>query len=85
MQALEEQLLGDLVRHERPELEMQRDKLVVSMAGDKKQLADLQDKVLQKLRSSEGLILDNQPLITALQQSKQTRQTRRKVRRSASQ
>jgi hypothetical protein len=55
------------------------------MAGDKKQLADLQDKVLQKLRSSEGLILDNQPLITALQQSKQTRQTRRKVRRSASQ
>jgi dynein heavy chain len=85
VQALEEQLLGDLVRHERPELEMQRDKLVVSMAGDKKQLADLQDKVLQKLRSSEGLILDNQPLITALQQSKQTRQTRRKVRRSASQ
>ena len=85
MQALEEQLLGDLVRHERPELEMQRDKLVVSMAGDKKQLADLQDKVLQKLRSSEGLILDNQPLITALQQSKQTRRTRRKVRRSASQ
>ena len=84
MQALEEQLLGDLVRHERPELEMQRDKLVVSMAGDKKQLADLQDKVLQKLRSSEGLILDNQPLITALQQSKQTRRTRRKVRRSAS-
>jgi dynein heavy chain, axonemal len=82
--ALEEQLLGDLVRHERPELEMQRDKLVVSMAGDKKQLADLQDKVLQKLRSSEGLILDNQPLITALQQSKQTRRTRRKVRRSAS-
>ena len=84
MHALEEQLLGDLVRHERPELEMQRDKLVVSMAGDKKQLADLQDKVLQKLRSSEGLILDNQPLITALQQSKQTRRTRRKVRRSAS-
>ena len=84
MQALEEQLLGDLVRHERPELEIQRDKLVVSMAGDKKQLDDLQDKVLQKLRSSEGLILDNQPLITALQQSKQTRQTRRKASRSAS-
>lgn len=84
MQALEEQLLGDLVRHERPELEIQRDKLVVSMAGDKKQLDDLQDKVLQKLRSSEGLILDNQPLIAALQQSKQTRQTRRKASRSAS-
>ena len=39
---------------------------------DRKQLEDLQDKVLQKLRKSEGLILDNEPLIAALQQSKQT-------------
>lgn len=72
VQGLEDQLLGNLVRKERPALETQKDKLVVSMAADKKQLQDLQDKVLHKLRQSEGLILDNEPLITALQQSKQT-------------
>ena len=72
VQALEEQLLGTLVRKERPELENNKDKLVISMAGDKKQLQDLQDKVLQKLKQSQGLILDNEPLVTALQQSKQT-------------
>jgi dynein heavy chain, axonemal len=43
------QLLGDVVRKERPDLETAKDKLVVSMANDKKQLADLQDKVRQSL------------------------------------
>jgi len=57
IEGLEDQLLGDLVRKERPELESHKDKLVVSMAADKTQLEDLQDKVLHKLRQSEGLIL----------------------------
>jgi len=43
------QLLGDVVRKERPDLETAKDKLVVSMANDKKQLADIQDKVRQSL------------------------------------
>ena len=45
MQGLEDQLLGDVVRKERPELEESKDRLVVSISNDKRQLADLEDKV----------------------------------------
>lgn len=38
MQGLEDQLLGEVVRQERPELEEGRDRLVVSIAADKRQL-----------------------------------------------
>ena len=69
---LEDQLLGDVVRKERPDLEQQKDKLVVSMAADKKQLKELEDKVLKLLKESEGNILDNKPLIATLEQSKIT-------------
>ena len=37
-QGLEDQLLGDVVRKERPDLEEMKDRLVVSIANDKKQL-----------------------------------------------
>ena len=42
------------------------------MANDMKQLGDLQDKVLKLLKEAEGMILDNEPLINTLQQSKVT-------------
>jgi hypothetical protein len=44
-QGLEDQLLGDVVRKERPELEELKDRLVVSISNDKRQLAELEDKV----------------------------------------
>jgi dynein heavy chain len=69
---LEDQLLGEVVRKERPDLETQKDRIVVSMAADRKQLQDLQDRALQLLFESEGMILDNEPLVNTLQQSKQT-------------
>ena len=72
MDGLEDQLLGDVVRKERPDLEEKKDKLVVSMANDKKQLGDLQEKVLKLLQEAEGMVLDNEPLINTLQQSKVT-------------
>ena len=37
-EGLEEQLLGDCVRRERPDLEEQRDSLLQSIAADKRQL-----------------------------------------------
>jgi hypothetical protein len=37
-QGLEDQLLGEVVRNERQELEEARDRLVVSIAADKRQL-----------------------------------------------
>jgi len=69
---LEDQLLADVVRKERPDLEQQKDRLVVSMANDKKQLKELEDKVLKLLKESEGNILDNKSLIATLEQSKIT-------------
>ena len=72
MDGLEDQLLGDVVRKERPDLEKQKDKLIMGMAMDKKQLDELQDKVLKLLKEAQGMVLDNEPLINTLQQSKVT-------------
>ncbi len=47
-QGLEDQLLGEVVRRERPDLEEQRDSLVLSISADKKQLAELEDKVRRR-------------------------------------
>jgi len=44
-QGLEDQLLGEVVRLERPDLEEAKDRLVVSISNDKRQLAELEDKV----------------------------------------
>ena len=44
---LEAQLLGIVVRKERPELEEQKDRLVVNIADGKKKLADLEDEILR--------------------------------------
>lgn len=46
-QGLEAQLLGIVVRKERPELEQQKDSLVISIAAGKKSLQDLEDEILR--------------------------------------
>eukprot|EP00951_Prasinocladus_malaysianus_P010352 scaffold75916_cov45-Prasinocladus_malaysianus.AAC.1 len=72
MKGLEDQLLGDVVRKERPDLEEQKDRLVVSISNDKRQLNDLEDKILKLLKESEGNILDDEVLINTLNNSKLT-------------
>lgn len=47
VQGLEAQLLGIVVRKERPELEQQKDSLVISIAAGKKSLQDLEDEILR--------------------------------------
>lgn len=71
-QGLQAQLLGIVVRKERPELEEQKDKLVLSIASSKKNLANLEDKILHLLSTSQGSILDDEVLVNALQSSKRT-------------
>ncbi|MEQ2203296.1 hypothetical protein XENOCAPTIV_028270 [Xenoophorus captivus] len=44
---LEAQLLGIVVRKERPELEQQKESLVISIAAGKKGLQDLEDEILK--------------------------------------
>lgn len=46
-QGLEAQLLGIVVRKERPELEEQKDSLVISIAAGKKSLQELEDEILR--------------------------------------
>ncbi|KAJ3105519.1 Dynein heavy chain 6, axonemal [Phlyctochytrium planicorne] len=69
---LEGQLLADVVKLEKPELEEQRNSLIVSIANDKKQLKDIEEKILKLLFNSEGNILDDEELINTLNQSKVT-------------
>ena len=44
---LEAQLLGIVVRKERPELEEQKDSLVINIAAGKKKLEELEDEILR--------------------------------------
>ncbi|KAI8925763.1 dynein heavy chain and region D6 of dynein motor-domain-containing protein [Entophlyctis helioformis] len=69
---LEGQLLADVVKLERPELEEQRNSLIVNIAADKKQLKDIEEKILKLLFNSQGNILDDEELISTLNQSKVT-------------
>lgn len=46
-QGLEAQLLGIVVRKERPELEEQKDSLVINIASGKRKLQELEDEVLR--------------------------------------
>lgn len=52
-QGLEAQLLGIVVRRERPELEEQKDNLVLNIAAGKKKLVDLEDRILQLLATAQ--------------------------------
>ncbi|XP_060697694.1 dynein axonemal heavy chain 6 [Hemiscyllium ocellatum] len=69
---LEDQVLSDVVRIEKPELEEQRNQLIVQINADKNQLKAIEDRILKLLFTSEGNILDNEELINTLQQSKIT-------------
>eukprot|EP00741_Cyanophora_paradoxa_P002452 tig00000076_g2377.t1 len=71
-EGLEEQLLGIVVEKERPDLEEQKNALMVSNAKMKKELKELEDKILFLLSNSQGNILDDEVLIETLAQSKKT-------------
>ena len=70
---LEEQLLSDVVQRERPRLERKRVALSTSITTDRTDLRELEDKILRLLGETEGTaLLDNQELIDALYDAKQT-------------
>jgi len=71
-QGLEDQLLGTVVRKERPELETQKNELVVAVAAGKRKLVELEDTILRLLSKAEGSLLDNEDLVLTLQSSKTT-------------
>jgi len=69
---LSEQLLADVVKHERPEIDEKRTLLIAQMAEDKAQLQHIEETILKLLSESVGNILDDVQLIDTLQSSKQT-------------
>ena len=71
-EGLEEQLLGIVVTEERPDLANIKSQLVVSNAQMKKELKEIEDKILFLLSNSQGDILDDEELINTLSQSKVT-------------
>ncbi|KAK3546101.1 hypothetical protein QTP70_022875 [Hemibagrus guttatus] len=71
-QGLEAQLLGIVVRKERPELEEQKDSLVINIASGKQKLQELEDEILRLLNEATGSLLDDVQLVNTLQTSKVT-------------
>uniref|UniRef100_A0A8C9UVX8 Uncharacterized protein n=1 Tax=Spermophilus dauricus TaxID=99837 RepID=A0A8C9UVX8_SPEDA len=69
-EGLEDQLLGIVVAKERPELEEERNALILQSAANKKQLNDIETKILETLSSSEGNILEDESAIKVLDSAK---------------
>lgn len=69
---LQAQLLGIIVRKEKPALEEQKDELVLTIARNKRTLIDLDNEILRLLNESRGSLLEDDELFATLQKSRQT-------------
>ncbi|XP_070580768.1 dynein axonemal heavy chain 3-like [Ptychodera flava] len=67
---LQDQLLGIVAAKEKPELEEKKNQLILESAANKKQLKEIEDKILEVLSSSEGNILEDETAIQILSSSK---------------
>lgn len=69
---LEEQCLGIVVKKEQPNLEQTKNDVVQRIANNKKELIELEDKILRMLSESKVNLLEDVTLISTLQTSKET-------------
>ncbi|KAI9175897.1 hypothetical protein H9P43_006261 [Blastocladiella emersonii ATCC 22665] len=69
---LEDQLLAIVVANERPDLEEAKNQLMLSNAQMKKELQEIEDKILYLLSSVQGSPVDDERLIDTLAASKLT-------------
>ncbi|KAI4465685.1 dynein axonemal heavy chain 7-related [Holotrichia oblita] len=67
---LEDQLLGITVAKERPDLEAEKNQLIIQGAENKRMLKEIEDKILEVLSTSEGNILEDETAIQVLSSSK---------------
>jgi dynein heavy chain len=63
---LEEQLLGLVVRQERSDMQQQKDSIVERTLTDKKELEDVQERMLEEICSTDGSLLDNEAMVNEL-------------------
>ena len=61
-----------MTSQERPELETQKNDLVVAVAAGKRKLVELEDTILRMLSAASGSLLDDEELVLTLQSSKTT-------------
>lgn len=67
---LEDQLLGIVTRREKPDLEEIKNQLIIQSANNKRQLKNIEDKILEVLSSSQGDILEDETAVEILSSSK---------------
>ena len=67
---LEEQLLADVVSKEMPEKEQIKNELIMSISRNKQSLMESENRILELLSKSQGLVLDDKELVEKLQESK---------------
>ncbi|XP_076748638.1 dynein axonemal heavy chain 7 isoform X2 [Xylocopa sonorina] len=67
---LEDQLLGIVVAKERPDLESEKNALIVQGAANKKLLQETEDKILEILSIAEGNVLEDEEAVEVLTSSK---------------
>jgi len=67
---LEDQMLGIVVAKERPDLEEEKNNLVVQNAKNNKMLKDIEDDILRLLATSEGDVLEDDTLVDKVTVSK---------------
>ena len=68
---LQNQLLGIVAAKEEPELEEEKNRLVVDGVNNKNMLKEIEDKILKVLSSSKGNILEDETAIQILSSSKE--------------
>ena len=71
-QGLEDQLLVEVIKVERPELELKKDNNIISLADCNRQLKDTETRILKLVSEAGEDILEDEELILTLDQSKQT-------------
>ncbi|CAK9228319.1 unnamed protein product [Sphagnum troendelagicum] len=69
-EGLEDQLLGEVVKHERPDLEEEKTQLVIRGAENARQLSETEDQIILVLSSAEGNILEDETAINNISSSK---------------
>ncbi|KAH8608939.1 putative Dynein heavy chain N terminal region 2 domain1 [Trypanosoma vivax] len=66
LDGLEDQLLGDVVSIEKKELEEEKNRIIQSISQGQKKLKVIEETILNKLKSTQGNILDDSDLIAEL-------------------
>lgn len=61
-EGLNDQLLGILVKKERPELEHEKEKLIIESADNKRQLFEIEEKILQVLSGKKNILTDEEAI-----------------------